>query len=66
MQKEAANKIKEQDQQTIGKLLQLSDYFGRNGAVYTIQGELRSPNKSVLPYFIRYEPSLVEDEEERP
>lgn len=64
LSKPEKNKIKEQDQQTIGKLLQLSNYFGRNGAVYTIQGELRSPNKSVLPYFIRYEPSLVEDEEE--
>ena len=56
--------VSNDDQITIGELLQLSNYFGRNGAVYTIQGELRSPNKSVLPYFIKYEPTLDRSEEE--
>ena len=64
LSKETKKDVSNDDQITIGELLQLSNYFGRNGAVYTIQGELRSPNKSVLPYFIKYEPKSNRSEEE--
>ena len=42
-----------EDQASISKLLKLSEHFGRYGANYYIEGSLRSPNKSVLPSFIR-------------
>jgi hypothetical protein len=44
---------KEIDQATISNLVLLSEYFGRNGASYVINGVLRSPNRSVLPTFIK-------------
>ena len=64
LSKDMKGKAKGEDAVTIGKLVQLTRYFGRNGAVYTIQGEMRAPNKSVLPYFIKYEPTSDRSEEE--
>ena len=58
------NKIKEFDQITIGGLLQLAEEFGRNGAEYSINGALRSPNKSVLPNYINYSYDVISEEEE--
>jgi len=46
-------RTKEIDQVTISNLVLLSEYFGRNGANYIIKGALRSPNRSVLPSFIK-------------
>jgi hypothetical protein len=57
-------KIKEFDQRTIGGLLQLTEEFGRNGAEYSINGALRSPNKSVLPNYINYSYDVISEEEE--
>lgn len=51
--KKRKNRTKEIDQETISNLVLLSEYFGRNGASYVIKGVLRSPNKSVLPTFIK-------------
>lgn len=64
LSKHEKNNIKEIDQITIGGLLQLAEEFGRNGAKYTISGVLRSPNKSVLPNYIKYNYDMISEEEE--
>ena len=56
--------VKEADQITIGALLQISEDFGRNGAEYVIDGALRSPNKAVLPYYLRHRYQRNHREEE--
>ena len=56
------NKLKKLDQAILDKLLTLSQSFGRNGAQYVIQGALRNPTTSVLPYFVSHE--LPEDNQE--
>lgn len=55
-------RVKDQDQTTIGEILQLVTDFGRNGAQYKIKGALRKPNRAVLPPYIRHEPPLDEEE----
>ena len=62
--KHQKKKVKEIDQATIGGLLQLAEEFGRNGAEYSINGALRSPNKSVLPNYINHSYELISWEEE--
>ena len=62
--KHQKKKVKEIDQATIGVLLQLAEEFGRNGAEYSINGALRSPNKSVLPNYINHSYELISEEEE--
>lgn len=64
LSKPEKDKIKEIDQITIGGLLQLAEEFGRNGAEYSIKGALRSPNKSVLPNYIKYNYDIISEEEE--
>lgn len=56
--------VKEADQITIGALLQIAEDFGRNGAEYVIDGALRSPNKAVLPYYVRHRYQKNNHEEE--
>jgi hypothetical protein len=58
------NDAKEADQTTIGALLQIAEDFGRNGAEYVIDGALRSPNKAVLPYYVRHRYQRNHQEEE--
>lgn len=55
--------IKEFDQITIGGLLQLAEEFGRNGAEYSINGALRTPNRSVLPNYINHSYDVISEEE---
>ena len=54
--------VQNEDQILTGELLQLAEDFGKNGANYSIKGALRSPNRAVLPPFIRHE--IILDEEE--
>ena len=54
--------VQNQDQILTGELLQLAEDFGKNGANYSIKGALRSPNRAVLPSFIRHEIPLDEEE----
>lgn len=55
-------KVQNEDQILTGELLQLAEDFGKNGASYSIKGALRSPNRAVLPPFIRHEIPLDEEE----
>ena len=54
--------VQNKDQILTGELLQLAEDFGKNGANYSIKGALRSPNRAVLPPFIRHEIPLDEEE----
>ena len=49
------------DSNIAGKLIQLSESFGRNGARYIIEGKLRNPTRSVLPSFVRHD-GIAEEE----
>lgn len=62
LSKNLKNQVKNEDQILIGELLQLAEDFGKNGASYSIKGALRSPNRAVLPPFIRHEIPLDEEE----
>ena len=62
LSKKQKKKVQNQDQTLTGELLQLAEDFGKNGANYSIKGALRSPNRAVLPPFIRHEIPLDEEE----
>ena len=62
LSKKEKKKVQNEDQVLTGELLQLAEDFGKNGANYSIKGALRSPNRAVLPPFIRHEIPLDEEE----
>ena len=62
LSKKQKKKVQNEDQILTGELLQLAEDFGKNGANYSIIGSLRSPNRAVLPPFIRHEIPLDEEE----
>ena len=56
-------RIESYDHDSIGLLVLLSKSFGRNGATYSIRGDLGKQIRNVLPYFIRHERDFNEEEE---
>ena len=61
--KKKQKKIQSYDHDLIGQLVMLSKSFGRNGAIYSIRGDLGKRIRNVLPYFIRHERDFNEEEE---
>ena len=48
------NEINTFNHDSIGQLVILSKSFGRNGAAYSIRGDLSTHSRNVLPYFIQH------------